>query len=81
MLRECGRMLRTGARLLLVEWRAPRGAFGPPSQAIVKEEAMRAGLERTGFAVVDRFDPSPIHYAVVAVKMERSDAARVAKNR
>lgn len=75
MLRECGRMLRPGSRLLIVEWRSSGGMFGPPAGAIVREEHLKKHLDRTGFAVVDRFDPSDIHYAVVAVKTMRGATA------
>jgi ubiquinone/menaquinone biosynthesis C-methylase UbiE len=76
MLRECGRMLRPGARLLIVEWRSSGGTFGPPAGSIVKEEHLKKHLDDGGFAAVDRFDPSDIHYAVVAVKTERSAKPR-----
>ncbi len=76
MLRECGRMLKTAARLLIIDWKRPQGAFGPPAGSIVREDHLRSRLENNGFAVVDRFEPSPIHFAVVAVKTERSARPR-----
>jgi ubiquinone/menaquinone biosynthesis C-methylase UbiE len=75
MLRECARMLKPGARILIIEWRASKGSFGPPAAAIVPEDHLKKHLERAGFAVVDRFDPSDIHFAIVAVKTLRGPVA------
>lgn len=75
MLRECGRMLKPGARMLIVEWKASQGAFGPPVASLVREDHLKKHLDRAGFAVVDRFDASEIHYAVVAVKTVRDVGA------
>lgn len=75
MLRECGRMLKPGARFLIIEWKRAQGTFGPLPGSVVSEEHLRKELGKLGFPVVDRFNASPLHYAVVALKAQRDSSS------
>lgn len=69
IMREAVRMLKTGGKLLVIEWKAGRFPFGPPAEikiaeSLVGDLALGAGLKKVKDIEVDRF-----HYGVVFEKI------------
>lgn len=69
MLTEIHRMLKPGARLLIVDWQPGGKSPGapPPDHRLAADHVI--GLAKTiGYALLERFQASPSHWGVVMVK-------------
>lgn len=68
ILSECTRMLKPGARLLIVDWKSGGGSFGPKEDEVVPPERVLQLCTDIGLAPFDRFEAGPNHYGLVVVK-------------
>ncbi len=68
VLQECARMLKPGARLLIVEWMKGGEAFGPKREQIVPSERVLSLCEEVGLAPFDQFEAGQYHYGIIVVK-------------
>lgn len=68
ILRECARMLKSGARMLIVEWAKGGEMFGPKREQIVPAARILDLCAQTGLAPFDQFEAGPYHYGIVVVK-------------
>lgn len=68
MLKEAVRMLKSGGRLVVIEWKKGLAGLGPPEELRISEDDMKKFAEAQGV----RFDSSPdagqFHYAQVFIK-------------
>lgn len=62
---EAHRILRSGGRMLVVEW---SDSSGPGPEGIVSERTVRTALEKLGFTVVNNIDAGDHHYGLVCRK-------------
>lgn len=67
-LSEIFRVLRRGAKLLVVDWSGPHGGMGPADAHVVTQSEALALLEAAGFKNLKSFDPGAHHYALVVTK-------------
>lgn len=68
VLLEASRMLKTGARLLLIDWKSGGHAFGPKKDSIVNAEAVLKLAAQAELAEFDVFDAGPYHWGIIVVK-------------
>ena len=66
--REAFRMLKSGGRLVLVDWKLSSAPLGPPSARRVPEEAARLAMQGVGFRFMHAFAPGIYHYGMVFQK-------------
>lgn len=67
VLREAYRVLKTGGRLLAVEWRKEAG-LGPPQASRVPKEELQSLLEKFGFRPLKEISAGSFHYALLYEK-------------
>lgn len=67
VLREAYRVLKTGGRLLVSEWR-PESLFGPPPGLRLAPGAVKMLLEQSGFRPLAELPAGAFHYALLYSK-------------
>jgi ubiquinone/menaquinone biosynthesis C-methylase UbiE len=65
LLAELERVLKPGAKLLVVDWAGSHGGMGPAPEAVVTEHQAEALFIEAGFHKVKSFRGGPHHYAIV----------------
>lgn len=68
ILAESARMLKPGARLLIVEWLRGGEAFGPKREQVVPAERILELCSQVGLAPFDQFEAGQFHYGLIVVK-------------
>ncbi|MBI5466069.1 MAG: class I SAM-dependent methyltransferase [Candidatus Kerfeldbacteria bacterium] len=68
MLREAHRLLKSGGKLLVMDWKVEPTPFGPPLERRLSPESVKDLAARVGFTVEQQFDSGPYHYGFVFVK-------------
>lgn len=66
--KECSRVLKSGGKLLLLDWTDSFGGLGPKSDMIINEENAKKIFENEGFSLSKTFDAGAHHYGLVFVK-------------
>lgn len=69
ILRETIRMMKRGAKLLVVEWQNVSSAFGPPSEERVKPDLLKIGAKKLGLEIEEEFEAGQYHYGILFVKL------------
>jgi ubiquinone/menaquinone biosynthesis C-methylase UbiE len=65
---ELLRIIKTGGRLAIVEFKKVEGTPGPPLSSRITAEDVNSALETRGFQSQEELEVGPYHYAVVLVK-------------
>jgi ubiquinone/menaquinone biosynthesis C-methylase UbiE len=65
---ELLRIMKTGGRLAIVEFKKIEGTPGPPLSSRITAEDVNSALENRGFQSQEELEVGPYHYAVVLVK-------------
>lgn len=68
MVSEALRLLKSGGKLLLIEWKKEKTPIGPDLEHRLAEEDARAYVKREELGAIERFDAGEYHYALLAVK-------------
>ncbi|MBI3634172.1 MAG: class I SAM-dependent methyltransferase [Candidatus Yonathbacteria bacterium] len=68
LLREANRILKTGGKMLLVDWKESFGNLGPNKDSVVPADIAREMCEREGFVLKKDFDAGEYHYGFVMYK-------------
>lgn len=68
ILEECMRMLKPGARMLVVEWSKGGELFGPKREQIIPAQKVLDLCSEAGLAPFDQFEAGQYHYGIVVVK-------------
>ena len=68
LLSEAKRILKTGGKLLLVDWKDSFGNLGPAKDAVVPANIAEGMCERAGFVLKNKFDTGEHHYGFVFYK-------------
>lgn len=66
--REIRRILKTGGKLLVVDWKESFKGLGPSRDAVVPQTIALALFEREGFTVHKTFDAGDHHYGLIMFK-------------
>ncbi len=69
LLREAKRVLKTGGKLLLIDWKDSFNGLGPSKDAVIPLSVARQMCEREGFVLKNEFDAGEHHYGMVLYKM------------
>lgn len=67
VLREAYRLLKTGGKILVVEW-TPASAIGPESKNRIPETTVKQWLEKRGFQPISELPAGAFHYALLYSK-------------
>ena len=68
VLRETYRLLKTGGKVVVIEWKKEHLPFGPGFEGRVSEEDMEQMLAQSGFRFSNRIPADHFHYGLVFVK-------------
>ncbi|MEK7538239.1 MAG: class I SAM-dependent methyltransferase [Patescibacteria group bacterium] len=68
LLREAKRILKTGGKLLLVDWKESFKGLGPARTAVVSAVSARLLCETEGFVLKKEFDAGEHHYGFIMFK-------------
>lgn len=69
ILREASRLLRSGGRLLAVDWKQGRFPFGPPAEKRVVREKTEEFAISAGLKKAKGFEAGKFHYGIVFEKI------------
>lgn len=65
MLREAVRMVKPGGKLLVIDWKPGSSPFGPPANARLAPDAVRAATMQLGLRETQAFEAGPFHYGLL----------------
>ncbi len=65
---EIARVMRTGAKLFIIDWTDSFGGLGPHNDHVVREGEARAIAERAGFTFERSFPAGDHHYGIACRK-------------
>jgi len=68
MMREASRLLKSGGKLLVVDWKVEPTPFGPPLERRLAPEVVSDLGVKVGFTVEHQFESGPYHYGFVFIK-------------
>lgn len=68
ILQECVRVLKPGARLMIIDWARGGERFGPTREQVVPVERVLDLCAEVGLAPFDQFEAGPYHFGLVVVK-------------
>lgn len=68
LIKECYRVLKTGGKLLLIDWSESFGGIGPQSKDVVNESSAKSLFEKAGFVLKESVQAGNHHYGMVFVK-------------
>lgn len=68
LLKECGRMVKPGGRLVVVDWKPTGGAIGPDPALRVSADGAKALAAAAGLKLEKEFSPGEYHYGLVYAK-------------
>jgi ubiquinone/menaquinone biosynthesis C-methylase UbiE len=69
VLEESQRILRTGGRVLVIDWSDSYGGLGPPADHLIKREIVTEVATQVGFIISDDVDPGAHHWGVILEKI------------
>jgi ubiquinone/menaquinone biosynthesis C-methylase UbiE len=69
LLNEAKRILKPGAKVLVVDWSDSFGGIGPKADHVVNREAAVALFEQSGFSVEKEINAGSHHYGIIFKKM------------
>lgn len=68
ILKEAARLIKSGGRLLVLDWKKTAAPMGPSvEKRIDRDEAIKIG-QTSGFELIGEFEPGPYHYALIFAK-------------
>jgi len=68
VLQEAFRLLKSGGRLIIVDWKRIASPFGPPAEARPRAEDIKRFASDAGFRLEDEFEAGPYHYGLLLEK-------------
>lgn len=66
--RESLRALKSGGKLIVVDWKITGAPLGPPPTQRVSQEQAKLAMQAAGFRGVHAFEAGPYHYGLVFEK-------------
>lgn len=68
LIAECSRVLKSGGKILLVDWTESFGGLGPQAGAVIDEIAARDLFEQGGFVFRENMPAGSHHYGMIFIK-------------
>ena len=69
ILREAVRLLKTGGKLSIVEWKNTDSPLGPKLESRVDKNSLKKIAPRLGLSFDDEFEAGPFHYGLIFHKL------------
>jgi ubiquinone/menaquinone biosynthesis C-methylase UbiE len=67
-LKECGRILRPGGKIAVIDWKKVTAESGPPLEIRVSPKKIGSDLREAGFIQIEALEVLPCHSFLVATK-------------
>lgn len=67
-LKETGRLLKTGGKLMIIDWKKSGAPFGPPVKDRPNPETVKSLAQKNGFSLMEEFEAGPYHFGLIFVK-------------
>ncbi|KKT90358.1 MAG: hypothetical protein A3G02_01905 [Candidatus Yanofskybacteria bacterium RIFCSPLOWO2_12_FULL_44_13b] len=68
VMKEALRVLKTGSRLAVIEWKKGAGGFGPPDNIRTDEAEIETLIQNLGFGIQNKIGSDDYHFGFIAVK-------------
>jgi len=68
VLKEAGRMIKTGGKLTVIDWKTGRASFGPSERQLVLPDRVKQMASELKLTAGEEFEAGPFHYGLVLVK-------------
>lgn len=68
IVQEASRMIKSGGRLIVIDWKPSGSPFGPPSDRRISPQKVSEIAKTLNLAVLEEFDAGQYHYALVFKK-------------
>ena len=68
VIKEAYRLLKSGGKLIIIDWKRVSTPFGPPMADRTKPEEVKGFARMAGFKLVDEFEAGRYHYGIMFVK-------------
>lgn len=62
---EAGRVLKTGGKILLIDWSDSFGGMGPKSESVITQSIAKELFEKRGFKFLENISTSIHHYGII----------------
>ncbi len=69
IIREAVRMLKTGGKLLIVDWKSDDLLFGPKLEYRVKTEALKQAAPKLSLTIIEEFEVGTNYHAFILKKL------------
>jgi ubiquinone/menaquinone biosynthesis C-methylase UbiE len=69
VLEEAARLLKSKAKLIVIDWKATGAPFGPNPSLRVAPDEIETLAASVGFRLLDRFDAGPYHFGLIFEKL------------
>lgn len=69
VMKEAARMLKSGGKMLIVDWKSERSPLGPPMERRVLPENIRIAGHDLGLEEADSFEAGPYHFGLLFTKI------------
>jgi ubiquinone/menaquinone biosynthesis C-methylase UbiE len=69
IIREAARMLKTGGKIMIVEWSRADSPLGPDQESRIKVESLKNAALKLGFEIEEEFAAGPYHYGLILIKL------------
>lgn len=67
-LKETARLLKSGGKLMIIDWKKTGAPFGPPVSDRPDPETVKALAVQNGFQLSEDFEAGPFHWGMIFVK-------------
>ncbi|MDP2656563.1 MAG: class I SAM-dependent methyltransferase [bacterium] len=68
IVQESLRMIMSGGRLVVIDWKPSGSPFGPPSDRRISPQKVKEIAQSLGITLLEEFEAGPYHYALVFKK-------------
>ena len=65
---ETYRLIKSGGKLIVIDWKNISAPFGPPPAKRIKKEDVTKFATATGFTLLEEFEAGPYHFGLIFVK-------------
>ena len=67
-LKETARLLKSGGKLMIIDWKKTGAPFGPPVGDRPDPEAVKALAAKNSFTIAEEFEAGPYHWGMIFTK-------------
>ncbi|MEK7653155.1 MAG: methyltransferase domain-containing protein [Patescibacteria group bacterium] len=68
VLKETFRLLKSGGKLMVIDWKKTDSPFGPPLADKISADEVKSHAQNAGFKLAEEFAAGPYHYGLIFVK-------------